>query len=130
MPGGLAQPPVSAPPEVAAAIRAANAIARKPYRYGGGHASWKARGYDCSGSVSFALHGGGLLRSPLASTGLMGFGKRGPGRWITTYANHGHAYMVVAGLRFDTSARRLTGSRWTTVTRSARGYVKRHPAGL
>ena len=60
----------------------------------------------------------------------MGFGKRGPGRWITTYANHGHAYMVVAGLRFDTSARRRTGSRWTTVTRSARGYVKRHPAGL
>jgi hypothetical protein len=99
-------------------------------RYGGGHGRWRDTGYDCSGSVSFALHGGRLLRSPLASTGLMTYGRRGSGRWVTTYANARHAYMVVAGLRFDTSARKRWGSRWTRATRSARGFVKRHPAGL
>jgi hypothetical protein len=111
-------------------IRAANRIARKPYRYGGGHGRWRDSGYDCSGSISFALHAGGLLRSPLASGGFMRWGRRGRGRWITTYANAGHAYMVVAGLRFDTSARRRGGSRWTEVMRSRRGYKRRHPAGL
>jgi cell wall-associated NlpC family hydrolase len=127
---GLALVPASAPPRVARVIRAGNRIARKPYRYGGGHGRWRARGYDCSGSVSFALHGGGLLRSPLASGGLMSFGRRGKGRWITIYANAGHAYMVVAGLRFDTSGRASRGSRWTRAKRSARGFVKRHPAGF
>jgi hypothetical protein len=115
---------------VAAVIRAANRIARKPYRYGGGHGRWHDTGYDCSGSVSFALRGGRLLRSPLASGGLTRFGRRGRGRWITVYANAGHAYMVVAGLRFDTSARKRGGSRWTEARRSTRGYVKRHPSGL
>ena len=129
-PAGRALAPRSAPPKVAAVIKAANRIAAKPYRYGGGHGHWKDRGYDCSGSVSYALHGARLLRHPLASTGLMAFGRRGRGRWITTYANGGHAYMVVAGLRFDTSARRRTGSRWTAARRSGRGYVKRHPAGF
>ncbi|HEU0024680.1 MAG TPA: peptidoglycan-binding domain-containing protein [Thermoleophilaceae bacterium] len=127
---GLALPPASAPPAVAAVIAAANEIAHKPYRYGGGHGRWKDRGYDCSGSISYALNAGGLLRTPLASTGFMRFGRRGKGRWITTYANRAHAYMVVAGLRFDTSARRRSGSRWTAARRSGRSYVKRHPAGL
>lgn len=127
---GLAIAPRSAPAEVVAAIRAANRIARKPYRYGGGHGRWRDTGYDCSGSVSFALHAAGLLRRPLASGGLMRWGSRGRGRWITTYANAGHAYMVVAGLRFDTSARKRTGSRWTRVMRSARGYKRRHALGI
>jgi hypothetical protein len=111
-------------------IAAGNRIATKPYRYGGGHGRWRDRGYDCSGSVSYALHGGGLLDSPLDSTGLMRWGERGRGEWITSYANRAHAYMVVAGRRFDTSARRLTGSRWSDVMRSPRGYRKRHPPGL
>jgi Putative peptidoglycan binding domain len=111
-------------------IHAANRIATKPYRYGGGHGSWIDSGYDCSGSVSFALHGGGLLDSPLDSTGLMGYGRPGRGRHITVYANSGHAYMVVDGRRFDTSARSETGSRWTSAWRSPAGYVARHPAGL
>jgi hypothetical protein len=127
---GMAVAPASAPPEVAAVIEAANRIATEPYRYGGGHGRWRDRGYDCSGSVSYALHGGGLLDRPLDSTGLMRWGERGSGRWITSYANPGHAYMVVAGLRFDTSARRRTGSRWSEVRRSPEGYRKRHPAGL
>ena len=127
---GLAIAPASAPAEVAAVIRAGNRIARKPYRYGGGHGRWRDMGYDCSGSVSFALHGAGLLRSSLASSGLMRWGAHGRGRWITTFANAGHAYMVVAGLRFDTSARKRTGSRWTATMRSGRGYKRRHPLGL
>jgi cell wall-associated NlpC family hydrolase len=113
-----------------AVIRAGNRIATKPYRYGGGHGSWADSGYDCSGSVSYALHGGGLLRSPLDSSGFMSYGRPGPGRHITIYANAGHAYMVVDGRRFDTSARSQTGSRWTSEMRSSAGYVARHPAGL
>ena len=115
---------------VSAVIRAGNRIATVPYRYGGGHGSWTDSGYDCSGSVSYALHGAGLLRSPLDSTGFMSYGRPGRGRHITIYANSGHAYMVVNGRRFDTSARSETGSRWTTAHRSPAGYVARHPAGL
>jgi peptidoglycan hydrolase-like protein with peptidoglycan-binding domain len=112
-------------------IRAGNRIATMPYRYGGGHASFpKDSGYDCSGSMSYALHGAGLLASPLTSTGFAGWGRPGPGRWITIYANAGHAYMVVNGRRFDTSALSSTGSRWTTEMRSSAGYTVRHPAGL
>jgi hypothetical protein len=111
-------------------IGAANRIATKPYRYGGGHGSWIDSGYDCSGSLSYALHGGGLLRSPLDSTGFMSYGRPGPGRHITIYANSGHAYMVIDGRRFDTSARSQTGTRWTSEMRSSAGYVARHPAGL
>jgi hypothetical protein len=129
-PSGLATPPAGAPPEVVNVIRSGNRIAARPYRYGGGHGRWNDRGYDCSGSVSFALHGAGLLRSPLASTGFMRWGRRGRGRWMTVYANRAHAYLVVAGLRFDTSARRRTGSRWSTRMRSGRDYRKRHPAGF
>jgi peptidoglycan hydrolase-like protein with peptidoglycan-binding domain len=111
-------------------VRAANRIATKPYRYGGGHGSFVDSGYDCSGSISYALHGGGLLRSPLDSTGFMSYGRPGPGRHITIYANAGHAYMVIDGRRFDTSAQSETGSRWTNTPRSSAGYVARHPAGF
>jgi cell wall-associated NlpC family hydrolase len=111
-------------------IRAANRIATAPYRYGGGHGSYHDSGYDCSGSVSYALHYAGLLRTPLDSTGFMSYGNPGRGRHITIYANSGHAYMVVDGRRFDTSAVRETGSRWTSTHRSSSGYVVRHPPGL
>ena len=111
-------------------VAAGNRIARTPYRYGGGHGSFTDSGYDCSGSVSYALHGGGLLRSPLDSSSFMSYGRPGPGRHITIYANSGHMYMVVDGRRFDTSARSSTGSRWTSEMRSSAGYVVRHPAGL
>ena len=111
-------------------VAAANAIATKPYEYGGGHGSFTDSGYDCSGSVSYALHGAGLLSSPLDSSGFMSYGEPGPGRHITIYAHPGHMYMTVDGRRFDTSARSETGSRWTSTPRSSAGYVVRHPAGL
>jgi hypothetical protein len=127
---GLAVAPASAPPEVQAIIAAGNAIATKPYKYGGGHGRWIDSGYDCSGSVSFALHGAALLDTALDSTGFMSWGERGRGTWVTIYTNPAHGYMVVAGLRFDTSARRITGSRWTDQMRSSSGYTLRHPTGL
>ena len=111
-------------------VAAANRIAHMPYRYGGGHGTYHDSGYDCSGSVSFALHYAGLLRTPLDSSGLMSYGAPGRGRHITIYANAGHAYMVVDGRRFDTSAISETGSRWTSTHRSSAGYVVRHPPGL
>jgi cell wall-associated NlpC family hydrolase len=127
---GLAVAPASAPAEVQAIIAAGNKIAGKPYKYGGGHGRWRDSGYDCSGSVSYALHGAGLLDTPLDSTGFMSWGDRGEGDWVTIYANAGHAYMVVAGLRFDTSSSKRSGNRWSETTRSARGYRVRHPEGL
>jgi cell wall-associated NlpC family hydrolase len=127
---GLAVAPASAPEEVQAIIEAGNEIATKPYRYGGGHGRWRDSGYDCSGSISYALHGAGLLDTPLDSTGLMRWGERGKGEWVTIYANPGHAYMTVAGLRFDTSSNKRSGSRWSETTRSPRGYRVRHPEGL
>jgi cell wall-associated NlpC family hydrolase len=127
---GLAVAPASAPEEVQAIIEAGNEIATKPYRYGGGHGRWRDSGYDCSGSISYALHGAGLLDTPLDSTGFMSWGGRGKGDWVTIYANAGHAYMTVAGLRFDTSSSKRSGSRWSETTRSARGYRVRHPEGL
>ncbi len=111
-------------------ISSGNRIATMPYKYGGGHGRYHDTGYDCSGSVSFALHFAGLLRTPLDSTGFMSYGLPGRGRHITIYANAGHAYMVVDGRRFDTSAVRETGSRWTRTHRSSAGYVARHPRGL
>ena len=127
---GRAVAPADAPPEVAAIIAAANRIARKPYRYGGGHGRFQDSGYDCSGSISYALRGARLLRRPLDSGQFMRWGQAGPGKWVTVYAHGGHAYLVVAGLRFDTSGRRATGSRWQTARRSTSGYRARHPAGL
>ena len=129
-PDGKAIAPESAPPEVKAIIAAGNEISHKPYRYGGGHGKWKDSGYDCSGSVSYALHGADLLDRPMASGGFMSWAKAGKGEWVTTYAHEGHMYMVVAGIRFDTSAKGPGGSRWTTEMRSTRGYVARHPRGL
>jgi cell wall-associated NlpC family hydrolase len=127
---GLAVAPASAPEEVQEIIAAGNKIATKPYRYGGGHGRWRDSGYDCSGSISYALHGAGLLASPLDSTGFMSWGERGEGEWVSIYANAGHAYMTVAVLRFDTSSSKRSGSRWSETTRSARGYRVRHPEGL
>lgn len=128
LPNGLAVAPADAPPVVKAVIAAGNEIATKPYKYGGGHGRWRDSGYDCSGSISYALHGAGLLSSALDSTGFMSWGGRGKGRWITIYSNPSHAYMVVAGLRFDTSGARP--SRWQTTQRSPKGFVVRHPRGL
>lgn len=114
---------------VSRVIQAANAIARTPYVWGGGHGG-NAGGYDCSGSISYALAAGGLLDSPLASGGFMSWGEPGPGRRITVYANAGHAYMVVDGRRYDTSALRSGGTRWTSQMRSSAGFVARHPKGF
>ena len=111
-------------------IAAGNRIAHAPYSYGGGHGNWNSGGYDCSGSISYALHGGGLLDTALASGAFMSWGEPGPGRWITIYANPGHAFMVVAGRRFDTTGREQTGSRWQRVMRDTSGYAVRHPPGL
>jgi cell wall-associated NlpC family hydrolase len=129
-PDGTAIAPASAPPEVQAIIAAGNEIHDFLYKYGGGHAKWDDTGYDCSGSVSYALHGAGLLSKPLDSTAFMRWGEAGAGEWVTIYTNPGHAYMLVAGLRFDTSGRAQDGSRWHTSMRSASGYTARHPEGL
>jgi peptidoglycan hydrolase-like protein with peptidoglycan-binding domain len=118
------------PAEVQEIIAAADEIATKPYKYGGGHGRWRDSGYDCSGSISYALHGAGLLDTPLDSTGFMSWGEPGKGKWVTIYANAGHAYMVVNGRRFDTSSSKRTGTRWSDTMRSARGYRVRHPEGL
>ena len=127
---GVALPPLDAPEEVKQIIVAGNVIARTPYLWGGGHGKWLDTGYDCSGSVSFALAAAGLLNGPLASGPLMSWGEPGPGKYVTIYANNGHVYMYVAGVRFDTSNSRVTGSRWSNTTRSNAGFVARHPAGL
>ena len=127
---GTATPPTNAPPEVAAIIEAANRIATLPYHYGGGHGKWEDTGYDCSGSVSYTLHGDNLLERPLASGDFTRWGKSGAGEWVTVYANGGHAYMTVAGLRFDTSGRSSNGTRWQADMRSPSGYTVRHPDGL
>jgi cell wall-associated NlpC family hydrolase len=134
---GTAVPPRGAPAEVVAAIEAGNRIIRKPYKYGGGHGRVEDSGYDCSGSVSYALYHAGLLKSPLDSSSFMRWGKAGKGKWMTIYTNPGHAYIVIAGLRLDTGYRgeepRGTapgrGPRWLK-PRSPDGFVARHPAGL
>jgi peptidoglycan hydrolase-like protein with peptidoglycan-binding domain len=129
-PDGLAIAPASAPDPVKAIIAAGNQIASKPYVYGGGHGKWNDTGYDCSGSVSYALHGAGLLDEALASGDFESWGDAGPGQWVTVYAKASHAYMVVAGIRFDTSGRTKNNTRWQADMRSSSGYVARHPAGL
>ena len=129
---GLVQPPADAPMVIREVIQAANQIAFKPYIYGGGHASFNSAGYDCSGSVSYALHGASLLATPLDSTQFESYGDSGPGRWITIYADAGHAYMDVAGMWFDTAAQSAQNGndRWSTTRISSPvGFVVRHPAG-
>jgi hypothetical protein len=144
LPDGTAAAPADAPPQVQQAIWAANQIQDKPYIYGGGHRSFTAAGYDCSGTVSYALHGGGLLSAPLDSGRFMSWGMAGAGQWITVFTNPGHAYVVIAGLRLDTSAAGVTraaklsgftkalqsGPRWRPTQRSSHGYKKRHPVGF
>jgi cell wall-associated NlpC family hydrolase len=127
---GVALPPIEAPQAVHDIIEAGNQIARTPYLWGGGHGKWLDKGYDCSGSVSFALASAGLLSGPLDSGRLMRWGAPGPGKWVTIYTNPGHVYLVVAGVRFDTSGTRSTGSRWQAQMRPNGGFVARHPAGL
>jgi peptidoglycan hydrolase CwlO-like protein len=120
--------PSAAPAAVAAAIEAANSIATTPYVWGGGHGSFESSGYDCSGAVSFALNGGGWLSSPLDSTGLSTWGEPGPGQWVTVYANAGHAWVIIAGLAFDTSGG--AGPRWhSSPVNSPEGFIARHPPG-
>lgn len=144
LPDGTAAAPAEAPEPVKQAIWAANRIQDKPYRYGGGHAKVEDTGYDCSGTISYALINAGLLESPLASGPFMRWGERGRGQWITVYSNPGHAYVVIAGLRLDTSAyasrtarnRKVAssaferGPRWRPTSRPSRGFAARHPLGL
>jgi hypothetical protein len=131
-PDGRAVAPASAPPAVQQVIAAANAIVGKPYRYGGGHGNWEDSGYDCSGSESYALHGANLIERPMDSTEFTSFGVAGEGTWITSYANSGHSFLVVAGLRFDTGYNNSTssGPKWSTQMRPSDGYTVRHPEGL
>lgn len=128
---GVALAPPSAPRRIKAAISAANQIIGRPYIWGGGHDSWYSRGYDCSGAVSYALAGGGFLASPLDSSRLMSWGEAGRGRWLTVYANPGHTYAVIAGLRWDTVGdARGTGPRWHPALPYPEGFVARHPPGF
>ncbi|HVV91588.1 MAG TPA: hypothetical protein VHB53_13930 [Solirubrobacterales bacterium] len=128
---GIALAPPDAPEAVQKVINAANTIVGRPYVWGGGHASFYSYGYDCSGSVSFALFGGGLIPEPLTSGALEGWGEPGPGKWITVYANADHTFMEIAGLRWDTVGdARGTGPRWHLAPTSTAGFVARHPPGL
>jgi hypothetical protein len=126
----MVQPPAGAPPAVAQVIAAGNAIATLPYVYGGGHASFHADGYDCSGSVSYALAAAGLVSAPMVSGDFESWGDPGPGRWITVYANADHVWMTVAGWRFDTVAQAEGGTRWAQGGGEFDGFVVRHPPGL
>jgi cell wall-associated NlpC family hydrolase len=127
---GTAVAPEDAPEPVKRVIQAGNAIAKLPYKWGGGHGAWRDNGYDCSGSVSFALAGAGLLKSPLTSGAFMRWGDPGPGDWITIYASPGHIFMFVAGLRFDTSGQGRAGTRWQNANRGTSGFAVRHVPGL
>ena len=134
LPDGLAAAPAGAPAAVVAVIAAGNQLIGEPYVYGGGHASFISNGYDCSGAVSYALHGANLLPAPLDSSALELWGMGGAGEWITVYANPQHTYVDIAGIRLDTSsagdAGGQTGPRWRPLLSSHAGYVVRHPSGL
>ena len=135
LPNGKARPPAGAPYSVVRAIKAANKIHRKTYIWGGGHRSFKAKGYDCSGAVSYVLHAAGVLSSPLVSGQLAFWGSPGPGSWITVFANRTHTYMVIAGVRYDTSPRGESvdqgrGPRWRFTLRTPTGFAIRHWIGL
>jgi peptidoglycan hydrolase-like protein with peptidoglycan-binding domain len=128
--GKTATAPPDAPQEVKDAVAAANEITSTPYKYGGGHGSFKDDGYDCSGAVSYALHGAGLIDQPEDSTGLESWGESGVGTWITVYAKSSHAYIIIGGARFDTSGAGEEGPRWRKGDFTTSGYVARHPEGL
>jgi hypothetical protein len=129
---GAAYAPSKAPTAVKRAIWAANQLKRKPYKWGGGHGAWKDSGYDCSGSTSYILHAAGLLGSPMVSGTFARWGKAGAGHWISIYANSGHVWMVIAGMRFDTSpyGSGPSGPRWRLAGRPTSGFKLRHPAGF
>jgi hypothetical protein len=133
---GLAYAPSAAPVQVQRAIWAGDAIRNKPYSYGGGHGAWISSGYDCSGSVSYVLHAAGLINVSMDSGQMMRWGLRGLGAWMTVYANPGHAFIQIAGIRLDTSAEqdphaaRGSGPRWRPLMKRTSGYRARHPAGL
>jgi peptidoglycan hydrolase-like protein with peptidoglycan-binding domain len=128
-PRGFAHAP-GAPARVVRMIRAGNRIAKTPYKYGGGHGSWNDSGYDCSGSVSYVLHAGGLLSASRPSGGFVRWGFAGYGKWVTVFAHGGHMWMKIAGLRFDTTDRERDGTRWHRDIRSSAGYAIRHPGGI
>ena len=128
---GQVVPPRNAPRQVQVVMQAANAISKFPYKWGGGHGAWRDNGYDCSGSISFALAAAGFLHSPLTSGNFMSWGEPGPGRWITIFANQGHVFMYVAGMRYDTGALSGPGhTRWSDQTRSTAGFTAVHPPGF
>jgi hypothetical protein len=127
---GKAKAPAGAPAAVKRALRAGNRLQGKPYRFGGGHTRWEDDAYDCSGASSYVLRGIGGLNSPLDSTGFMRWGRAGPGKWITTYANPNHMYVLIAGLRLDTGSGGAKGPRWRTTPRPPGNFTARHPAGL
>ncbi len=128
---GRATAPPNAPRRVRLMVSAANELVRKPYRYGGGHASFHDNGYDCSGATSYVLHKGGLLKSPLVSQNFLQYGKKGYGKHVNIYARDGHVFMEICGLRFDTGGTwNSTGPRWKPQRRGLKGYAVRHPAGL
>jgi hypothetical protein len=133
---GLAYAPSYAPVQVQLAIWAGNEIRHKPYVYGGGHGAWISSGYDCSGSVSYVLHAAGLIGTSMDSSEMMSWGTTGLGQWITVYADPGHAFIEIAGIRLDTSAEgdrhpgRGSGPRWHRMMRNTTGYVARHPSWL
>ncbi len=133
---GTAYAPAYAPIQVKEAIWAGNQIRKKPYVYGGGHGVWKDFGYDCSGSVSYVLHSAGLLKTSMDSSDFESWGRHGAGQWITVYTNPGHAFVQIAGIRFDTSAEQDphptagTGPRWRPDVHSSSGFQARHPANL
>jgi hypothetical protein len=129
-PEGTAVAPASAPEVVKAMIAAGNAIHDKPYKFGGGHGNFDDTGYDCSGSMSYVFNKAGLIAEALDSSGFASFGEAGPGQWVTIYANPGHSFMMIAGLRFDTSGRADDNSRWHDDARPTDGYTERHPPGL
>ena len=130
LPNGKAKAPPGAPAAVRRALRAGNRLQGKPYRFGGGHQRWEDDAYDCSGASSYALRGIGGLDSPLDSSGFMKWGLAGTGRWITTYANPNHMYVIIAGLRLDTGSGGEKGPRWRTTPRPPGNFTARHPAGL
>ena len=129
--GRVAYAPANAPQNIKVAIWATNGLANKPYVWGGGHGTFYDRGYDCSGTISYFLHHGGLLDQPTPSKGFQSYGESGPGKWVTIYARAGHVFAYICGLRLDTTGRKEgEGPRWRADYREPRGFTARHPSGM